>query len=121
MDIITAERETARFVAAKLSRELDMEVFRGAMPEGVSGVEVRFERGRTGADDLAEFVAAVRGVFDEPDGALAFAQSLWGTLPEYGAGGFAVVSGEGDLEFAEEAGRFSARGKLRVVFAAGVC
>lgn len=117
MDIIAAEQKLTDFVAERLSLTVDETVFRGSLPEGVAAVAVRFEKGLPATDRPAEFIARVSGAFDEPDEARDFAERLWGGLPAYGQGGFIEISAEDDVVFAEAAGRFTAEGKLKAVFA----
>ena len=117
MDTVTAEKKLANFVAARTSLSVDESLFRGSLPEGVSGAAVRFERGVHGGDRPAEFTAEVMGAFDEPDEAREFAEALWGSLPEYGEAEFTAILASGDVVFGEAAGRFTAAGKITAVFA----
>lgn len=117
MDTVTAEKALADFVAERTSLVVDESLFRGSLPEGVNGAAVRFVRGVAGGDRPAEFTAEVRGAFDEPDEAREFAEALWGSLPEYAEAGFIALLGAGDVELGEEAGRFTAAGRITAVFA----
>lgn len=117
MDIIAAERALTRFVAERCGLAVDTAVFRGSVPEGLTGAAIRFSRGLPGTDVPAKFTAEVRGIFDEPDEALAFAERLWGGLPVYGISGFTEIAPSGDISFGEADGRFTASGALSAVFA----
>ena len=83
MDITAAEQALTRFAAERLGLTVDESVFRGSVPEGLTGVAVRFESGIPGTDRPAEFTARIFGIFDEPDEAREFAERLWGGLPKY--------------------------------------
>ena len=117
MDITAAEQALTRFAAERLGLTVDESIFRGSVPEGLTGVAVRFESGIPGTDRPAEFTARIFGIFDEPDEAREFAERLWGGLPKYGVGGFIEIAPNGRISFEEADGRFTATGFLRAVFA----
>ena len=117
MDIITAERALAEFVAEKLSLTLNETVFRESVPEGLTGVAVRIENALPGTDRPAELSATVEGIFDEPGEARDFAERLFGGLPLYGASGFIEIAPTSAAAFGESEGRFTAAGGLRALFA----
>ena len=120
MDIVTAERALTRYAARKSGLTPDRTVLRGNgdLTEAPTLVRVRFVSGRpAGPASLAELVAELRGVFAEPEEAHAFADAVWGTLPEYGAEGFTELAAEGVVEFAAQNGYFTATGRIKACFA----
>ena len=117
MDIMTAERTLANFVAERLSLTMNETLFRERVPEGLTGVAVRIENALPGTDRPAELSATVEGVFDEPGEARDFAEQLFGGLPLYGAGGFIEIAPGAAVAFGESEGRFTAKGGLRALFA----
>ena len=119
MDIATAERALARQVALLSGLELDRTVRRGGgdPPDAAPLVTVRFVSGSVENANLTEFVAEVRGVFAEPDGAGDFAAAVWGGLPRYGTAGFTELAAEGEIEFAVHDGFFTTAGRIRACFA----
>ena len=117
MDIMTAERKLARWVAQRSELTPDRRLLCGELPAGIPGAGVRFTTGHTGREALSEFVAEVRGVFAEPEEARAFAAAVWGALPVYSTAGFAALAAAGELGFAEEEGWFIVTGGIRAGFA----
>ena len=117
MDIMTAERKLARWVAQQSELTPDRRLLCGELPAGIPGAGVRFTTGHTGREALSEFVAEVRGVFAEPNEARDFANAVWGKLPSYGPEGLTALIAAGDVVFAEENGWFTATGRIRTIFA----
>lgn len=121
MDISTAEKALTRLVARQSGLELDRAVLCGSgeVPETPPLVRVRFISGKLSGAALAECVAEIRGVFAEPEEALAFAAAVWGDLPRYGTSGFTELAADDrtQIEFAEQDGFFTATGRVKAYFA----
>ena len=118
MDIATAERALARYVAQRCPSP-DTPVLAGnsEIPETPPMVRLRFVSGTLGTEELREFTAELRGAFAEPEEASGFADAVWGALPAYGAEGFTVLERSGEVGFAECEGDFTVSGRLRACFA----
>ena len=117
MDITTAERTLAQWVAQQGGLTPDREVFRVELPPGMPGVRVAFLTGRSGNAELSDFTAEIHGVFAEPEEARSFADAVWGALPCYGGSGFTELSAGGPLSFGGENGWFTVTGRIRALFA----
>lgn len=117
MDITTAERTLAQWVARQSGLEADREVFRAELPPGMPGVRVAFLSGRSGNSELSDFTAEIHGVFAEPEEARSFADAVWGALPRYGESGFTELAAGEPLSFGGENGWFTVTGRIRALFA----
>lgn len=117
MDVTTAERTLAQWVAQQSGLTPDESVFRGELPPGLPGVRVAFLSGRAGHSELSDFVAEVHGVFAEPEEARSFAEAVWGALPRYGESGFTELSSDGAIAFGGADGWFTVTGRIRALFA----
>ena len=119
MDVSTAETALAREIARLGDLEVGRTVRCGVseLTDTAPLVLVHFVSGKLAGETLTEFVAEIRGVFAEPEGAQAFAVAVWGSLPLYGVSGFAEIAATDFVEFAEKDGFFTAAGRIRACFA----
>ena len=99
MDIATAERALARYVAQRCPLP-DTPVLAGdsEIPEAPPMVRLRFVSGTLGAEELREFAAELRGAFAEPEEARGFADAVSGSVcADGGDVGAAAPEGNGSF------------------------